>query len=177
MIPTLFIGRKRADIIYWEICDSSDCWLEYMPEICSYELLESYQNVADVLKTYYKLPIPNIKLTANSLHLIQSARLYLSGDSMGLAWLIGLLCFVNGKTFPEDLFAWGAIKPSRKGGYSLFPTSNTRRKVFLAEEKGKNKIILHRAERSFKYFSGEALRLQADLTENLKILETMINAY
>ena len=177
MIPTLFIGKKRADVIYWQFCNSSDIWMDYIPDICSYELFEAFQNIIDVFKQYYpNKTLPSICLDDASLQLIKREQLYLSGDSMGLAWLCGLLCRIKEKDFPHNFFAWGAVKPIRRGGFALFPTSNTRQKIFLAEKNCKSNIMLHQAERSYKYFSGETLRLPSGIDDVLKQLEKIIDA-
>ena len=179
MIPSLFIGSERADVIYWDFTDSLDVMMGYIPEICSYELLEAYLNIVDVLKQYYCLEnIPAIRLSDASYKMIQQEKLYLSGESMGLAWMLGILCKIKGKVFPTDLYAWGAIKPIRDGSYSLFPTSNTGKKINLCCLHGKKKIMLHHAERIYKYrFSGDAVRFKSNLTEVIKTLEIMIDAY
>lgn len=178
MIPTLFIGTKREDIIFWEFCNSPDILMEYIPEICSYELFEAYQNIVEALKQRYpRRKFPQIQLTVQSLKRIQRDQLYLSGESMGLAWLIGILFYLRGKKFPNNLYAWGAIKPIRNGDFSLFPTANTKRKIQLAEKNSKNVIIIHYAERGYKLFSGDVYRLKPNLTEAINLLDKLINAY
>ena len=73
MIPSLFIGSERADVIYWDFTDSLDVMMSYIPEICSYELLEAYLNIVDVLKQYLDktIRIP-MKKTLRSLNLSNS---------------------------------------------------------------------------------------------------------
>ena len=178
MIPTLFIGSQRSDVIYWDFTDSLDVMQDYIPEICSYELLEAYLNVSDVLKQYYHCPnIPAIRLTNESHKMIKRDQLYLSGESMGLAWLIGGVCWLKGKDFPKDLYAWGAIKPIRNGRFSLFPTASTRKKVNLSGQNDKKVIVFQHSERVRCHFPGRVFRLKSDLKEVLRQLEIMIDAY
>lgn len=178
MIPTLFIGSQRSDVIYWDFTDSLDVMKDYIPEICSYELLEAYLNVVDVLKQYYHLSnIPAIRLTNESLEMIQRDQLYLSGESMGLAWLIGVVCWLKGKNFPDDLYAWGAIKPIRDGRFLLFPTASSGRKINLSVKNDKKVIAFQYTERVRRHFSGHIIRLRSDLTDALRQLEIVIDAY
>lgn len=178
MIPSLFIGDQRSDIIYWKFSNSADTMVEYIPEICSYELFETYQNVTDILKQYYHIQnIPGLRLCKESLQMVRQEKLYLSGESMGLAWLLGLLCWIKKKKFPENLCAWGAIKPIRNGEFALFPTANTKRKMLLAEQNRMKRIILHCSERSSGHFSGVAIRCKSDLINVIKLMEKLINVH
>ena len=115
-----------------------------------------------------------MELDAGSFREIAERRLYLSGDSLGAAWLLGAMCRFFARPFPIGVLAWGALKPIRNGGFALFETGGTDMKIRAAAEGGYSTIVVHEDE-AIPEFDGEVVRLSGELARDLKILERVIH--
>ena len=115
-----------------------------------------------------------LKLDAGSFREIAEQRLYLSGDSLGAAWLLGALCRFFSCPFPAGVLAWGALKPIRNGGFALFEAGSTDMKIRCAGENGFSRIIVHKDE-IISGYNGKTIYLSGVLSNDLKTLETLIH--
>lgn len=175
MIPTIFVNAERRIIIEWEIIPASGFPAELHPDCCSYEVIDEYYNTLDALRDSLTRPVSfGLRLSAKSRRRIVEEQLYLSGDSMGAAWLLGALCFLKRKPFPQDLLIWGAIRPIRNGHFALYKTGSTRLKICKAIESRKQRIVYPEDEKGV-FFPGLSLRLPADMQQTIRQLEVLID--
>ena len=175
MIPTVFINAKLQMIIHWRITSDAGFQDELIPEYASGELIEVYHDVLTVMRDFYDDCFSfGLELEAESFQEIAKRRLYLSGDSVGAAWLLGALCHFFSRPFPEKVLTWGALRPIRNGGFALFKTAGTYIKTKIAMKSDCSKIIVHKDE-VMPRFNGETVRLSGDLEQDLKKLETLIH--
>ncbi len=174
MIPTLFVSESTCIVVYWESYARIGFPCELIPEFFSAELQETYRNVLSLLNLFHRRDISwGVTITKKSLEELQQKKLYLSGESIGLAWLIGGLCFLNHLAYPSNLMAWGAIRPLRNGHFFLYPTEGTDKKLRLTELHFSRRIAVHKDETT-AYFPGERIVLGDDMMENINILEERI---
>ena len=175
MIPTVFVNDSLRLIVNWRIADNAGFQKELIPEYASYELVEGYLDVLTVMRDFYDKSFSfGLELDSESLREIAERRLYLSGDSLGAAWLLGAMCRFFGRQFPPGVLAWGALKPTRNGGFALFETGGTDLKIRSAEENGFSSTIVHKDE-IISGYKGNTICLSGALSSDLKTLETLIH--
>lgn len=174
MIPTVFVNDRLRLIVNWRITEDAGFQEELIPEYASFELVEEYRDVLSVMRDFYDKSFSfGLELDPESFREIAERRLYLSGDSLGAAWLLGAMCRFFGRPFPDKVLAWGALKPIRNGAFALFETGGTDMKARTAVEAGYSTIVAHRDE-AIPEFDGEAVRLSGKLARDLKVLEKVI---
>jgi len=174
MIHTLFVSDNECLVVYWKSHDAITFPSELIPEFISAELQEAYQNVLETLESYYQHKINwGLTISEKSLQVITQKKLYLSGESMGLAWLIGGLCFLHQRPFPADLLAWGAIRPLRNGQFSLYPTDHTDKKLKLVLSHAAQRITTHKDEQTSS-FPGKRIVLGNDMMGNINIIKEKV---
>lgn len=174
MIPSVFVNAELRLIVNWRLTGNAEFQEELIPEYASFELVEEYRDVLTVMRNFYDKRFSfGLELDAGSFREIAERRLYLSGDSLGTAWLLGAMCCFFARPFPTGVLAWGALKPIRNGGFALFETGGTDMKTRTAVERGYSMIVVHEDE-AIPEFNGEVVRLSGDLLCDLKILERVI---
>lgn len=174
MIPTIFVNTERRIIIEWNIVPECGFHEELLPDYCSYEIIDEYYNVLSALQDCWHQSVSfGLRLDEKTRKKIIEEQLYLSGDSMGIAWLLGALCFLHKKHFPKDLLVWGAIRPIRNGHFAVYKTGSTGLKVRKAVESHKQRIAYPENEDQF-FFPGLSFRLSEDMKQAIRQLEELI---
>lgn len=175
MIPTVFVNPKSYVIIEWDITKKEGFHADLLPDCCSYEIIDAYYNVLSVIRRHYGRSVSfGLSISEKSKELVLRDRLYLAGDSMGIAWLSGAMCFVHDKPFPADLLAWGTICPIRNGGFAVYKTDGTDLKISAANETHKRRIAFHRDE-PHGHFCGRSFFLSSDMQQTIRQLEELID--
>ena len=175
IVPTVFISSDNNYLINWEIITTKGFQEELLPEFCSYEIIDAYYNVLSVFHLYFNKNISfGIRLEDNSYQMIKKNKFYLKGDSMGIAWLIGAISMYSRKKFPNNLLAWGAIKPIRNGGFSVYKTSGTEQKIYFAIQNKFDKIVFHKDEKHSISFQ-KSILLPSDIKDTFNILLRIVN--
>ena len=148
MIPTLFVNQRTSQIIFWRIVQRQYFPKRLIPEYVSYDLYDAYRNVIDVLSLYYGDRITlGLHLLPESLQFLKDNHLYLSGNSLGFAWLIALVAHLEHISLPTNWFAWGSVLPTRSGAFVLNATCHTNEKVKLSLKHHVSCIFAHQDER------------------------------
>jgi hypothetical protein len=91
------------------------------------------------------VPDLGISLFPEDITFLRSNNFSLSGSSMGLAMLIGLIFFLEGKSWPKGMFAWGNIRPVRNDRFALYGVDMIENKIAIAQSMGL-KCLIHPEE-------------------------------
>ena len=175
MIPTLFVNENTSMIIPWEIVQRTYFPKRLIPEYVSYELYDAYRNVVDALSLFYGAKIKlGIQLSSRTLECLKDKHWYLSGNSLGFAWLIGFVAHLEHILLPSNWFAWGSILPTRNRSFVLGATCHTDNKTKLAFEHNASCIFAHQGEKI--EFIGRKYLYEGDMLEIIKVLrEVLLN--
>ena len=170
MIPTLFVNETTSLIIPWRIVRRSYFPKRLIPEQVSFELFDAYKNVTEVLSVYYGKKIDlGIGLPSQAMGFLNDHHLYLSGNSLGFAWLIGFVAHLENICLPPTWLAWGSILPTRNRSFVLNATSHTAEKLKFVCEHDVSCIFTHRDEKIEA--SGKIYQYAGDMLEIINLLK------
>lgn len=144
--PTLFVGARSG------VTASARCFRwrwgvdgGFDPEVRALlgdtEPEEAFHDTADIVEEVLGLRPAGIRMFSEDLQFARAQGARFEGGSLGVAFLLGALCWADRRQWPGRVVAWGAIQPDRNGTWKLVPTSNTAPKVMLARHLGADAIV------------------------------------
>ena len=83
----------------------------------------------------------SLELHAEDREFLQDKRFSLTGASLGLSMLLGLICYHAGRPWPPGMFAWGNIRPVRDGRFGLYAVDHIDDKLAVARSAGLRHLV------------------------------------
>jgi hypothetical protein len=176
--PTIFVSHKRAQggvLVRWSWTSSGgfppDCAELFGDGDCE----DAFHDCLDILRDRFGQCPAGIRIFADDATALRRQGLCLCGRSLGLAFLVGALCFMRGQRWPEGLLCWGSLLLARDGGYHLGPTAEPREKMLFAWRMCARRLLRVRGENTAAIDGIDCIDLASDMRRSLDRIEQLLS--
>lgn len=139
-----------------------------------HELEEAFLTCLDIGERLFPSYPKGIELFSEDREMIESRKIYLSGGSLALAFLLGMLTFIHDKRWPNGVVAWGVILPDRKNSFRVHSVDWMDRKLDLAKKIGADIVIHPASEKNIGTESIREIKVAASIDEAIFQLESIL---
>ena len=138
------------------------------------ELEEAFLTCLDIGERAFSFYPKGIELFPEDRELVEKKNISLSGGSLALAFLLGMLAYIKNKQWPKGVVAWGCIRPDRRNSFTLHAVDRVDQKIELAKIMDAGVIIHSDSERKIETASIREIRITASIAEAVSRLESFI---
>jgi hypothetical protein len=111
-----------------------------------FELEEAFATCVDIATDAFGVSPRGLRMHGDDLRRLAEAGYLISGDSLGLAFLLGLLGLVHGRPWPKGCIAWGGLRPIRNDSFAVFTVAEVEAKRDFALDCGAALLVHPRGE-------------------------------
>jgi hypothetical protein len=138
------------------------------------ELEEAFLTCLDIGEQSFSSYPKGIELFPEDRELVKSRNIFLSGGSLGLAFLLGMITFIYGKQWPNRVVAWGGLLPIRNNSFAVYAVDYIDHKIDLAKKIDASTIIHPESEKHLIIESIREIRITAPIVSAMCQLESVI---
>lgn len=138
------------------------------------ELEEAYLTCLDIGEQFFSSYPKGLELFPEDRELVKNRKLFLSGGSLALALLLGMITFIHGKSWPNKVAVWGGLLPDRTDSFAVHAVDYIDHKIALAKKIGASTIIHPASEKHIESESIREIRVTAPIANAIYQLESVI---
>ena len=116
--------------------------------IRGFEIEEAFETCIDIAEELLGQSPRGLSLDPREARFLEEHGYVISGGSLGLALLLGLLCYVKRVNWPSRCIAWGGLRPVRNNSFAVVTVAEFEDKMRQASVL-KPRLIVHPMSESF----------------------------